>query len=184
MYICVFHGHFHIFFMYVGPPFPPSDLAVVPIGVGSLRISWVAPFFYPNETLYYNLTVFNLRHSISEPLLNETNLLVQHFFFSNDSTEILNNSGLCDVYRFIVTVRNDFGMSGPSEIIDRSLPTVPNISDVESTIQLMLLKTTNRVFVVILFDSNVNNKHPNQHYTKKNFNLSRRAEHVPHMIQC
>ena len=103
---------------------------LTPLTVNTLRVSWFSPPTPPGVTLYFNLTIFNLNSSSSEPVLMRTDIQTLHYNFTDN-----NMTRPCDVYSFQVTARNDVGIGNPSEIITGSLPSLPDISTVEDSLQ-------------------------------------------------
>ncbi len=57
---------------------------------------------------------------------------------------------LCDLYRFQVLAFNPAGVSEPS-MIDRRFPSLPNISQLERTLEHTLLKAANGVTLTVKF---------------------------------
>ena len=55
----------------------------------------------------------------------------------------------CNVFSFVVTAINAAGESAPSEIISRSLPTRPDISLVQESLEYSIAKTTEGVFLTV-----------------------------------
>ena len=55
----------------------------------------------------------------------------------------------CDVFSFVVTAINSVGESAPSEMISRSLPTIPDISLVQKSLEYSIAKTTEGVFLTV-----------------------------------
>ena len=60
----------------------------------------------------------------------------------------------CDVYSFQVTARNDAGIGNQSEIITGSLPSLPDISAVEDSLQHSLAKANGSVTLRVQFNVN------------------------------
>ena len=135
-------------FIFTGPP-SPLNVMLTPLTVNFIRISWSSPPTPPGVTLYFNLTIFNLNSSSSEPVLMRTDIQTQHFIFTDD-----NRARSCDVYSFQVTARNDAGIGNPSEIITGSLPSLPDISAVEDSLQHSLAKANGSVTLRVQFNVN------------------------------
>ena len=55
----------------------------------------------------------------------------------------------CNVFSFVVTATNAAGESAPSEMISRSLPTIPDISLVQESLKYSIAKTTEGVFLTV-----------------------------------
>ena len=66
----------------------------------------------------------------------------------------MSQSRPCDVYSFQVTARNDVGIGNPSEIIIGSLPSLPDISAVEDSLQHSLAKANGSVTLRVQFNVN------------------------------
>ena len=122
------HAEFEDEFEFTGPPSPPTDVTLTPLTVNSLRVSWSSPPTPPGVTLYFNLMIFNLNCSSSEPVLMRTDIQTLHYIFTDN-----NITRPCDVYSFQVTARNDVGIGDSSEIITGSLPSLPDMSAVEDS---------------------------------------------------
>ena len=132
----IMHAEIEDEFEYTGPPSPPTDVMLTPLTVNSVRVSWSSPPTPPGVTLYFNLTIFNINSSSSEPVLMRTDIQTLHYVFTDDMSQ----SRPCDVYSFQVTARNDVGIDNSSEIITGSLPSLPDISAVEDSLQHFLVK--------------------------------------------
>ena len=145
----IMHAEIEDDFEFTGPPSPPTDVMLTPITVNSLRVSWSSPPIPPGVTLYFNLTIFNLNSSSSEPVLMRTDIQTQHYIFTDG-----NRARPCDVYSFQVTARNDAGMGNPSEIITGSLPSLPDMSAVEDSLQHSLAKADGSVTMRVQFNVN------------------------------
>ena len=82
----------------------------------------------------YTLTATNLNDSSSEPIV-VTGIQEQNYIFTARS------STSCDVYSFQVSAMNAAGASNPSQVITRSLPSLPDISAVEESLSHSLMVT-------------------------------------------
>ena len=80
----------------------------------------------------FTLNVTNLNASNTEPL-TERGIRNLYYIFTD-------NSPNCDVYRFQVSALNEAGVTNSNEIITRSLPSLPDISAVEDSLQHSLAK--------------------------------------------
>ena len=120
-----------------GPPPPPTNLTATENGPGSLNISWSLAFV-EGVTVNFTLTAINLNDSTTQIISTQE----QHHIFSvRDSTS-------CDTYSFQVTAMADSGDSDPSEVITRSIPSLPDISLVVNSVDHSLAKTANSQFTL------------------------------------
>ena len=78
-----------------------------------------------------------------------TDIQTQHYIFTDND-----RARPCDVYSFQVTARNDAGIGNPSEIITGSLPSLPDISAVEDSLQHSLAKANGSVTLRVQFNVN------------------------------
>ena len=90
----------------------------------------------------YTLTVTNLNDSSSEPV-DVTGIQEQNYIFTALSS--------CDMYSFQVTAINAAGASNPSQVITRSLPSLPDISPVEESLSHSLMVTGEGVQLTVSF---------------------------------
>ena len=123
--------------MHAGPPSTPADLAATENGVGSLNISW-SLVTIEGVAVNFTVTVTNLNDSSTGPM-EVSGIQDQYYIFT------LEDSTSCDVYSFQVTAVNGAGTGTPSEIITRSLPSLPDISPVEDSLQNYLVRTASGV---------------------------------------
>ena len=107
--------------MHAGPPSTPAHLAATENGVGSLNISWSLVTMEGVE-VNFSVTVTNLNDSSTGPM-EVSGIQDQHYIFT------LKDSTSCDVYSFQVAAVNAAG-TNTSDIITRSLPSLPDISPV------------------------------------------------------
>ena len=130
--------------LHAGPPSIPADLAATKNGVGSLNISW-SLVTIEGVAVNFTVTVMNLNDSSTGPM-EVSGIQDQHYIFTiEDSTS-------CDVYSFQVTAVNDAGTGTPSEIITRRLPSLPDISPVQDSLQHSLVRTASRVTLSVTFN--------------------------------
>ena len=120
-----------------GPPSSPADLAATGNGVGSLNISW-SLVTIEGVAMTFTVTVTNLNDSSTGPM-EVSGIQDQHYIFT------LEDSTSCDVYSFQVTAVNGAGTGTPSQIITRSLPSLPDISPVQDSLQHSLVRTASGV---------------------------------------
>ena len=122
-----------------GPPPAPADLAATENGVESLNISW-SLMTMEGEAVNFTVTVTNLNDSST---MEVSGIQYHHYIFnkSRDSTS-------CDVYSFQVTAVNGAGSGTPSEIINRSLPSLP----VQDSLQHFLVRTASGVTLSVTFN--------------------------------
>ena len=126
--------------MYIIPGLPPrpTNLAAIPNGLGSLNISWSLATFVKGVPVNFALTAMNLNDSTAQTISSQE----QHHIFSvQDSTS-------CDTYSFQVTAMAGSGDSDPSEVITRSIPSLPDISLVVNSVDHSLAKTANSQFTL------------------------------------
>ena len=129
--------------MHAGPPSTPTDLAATENGVGSLNISW-SLVTIEGVAVNFTVTVTNLNDS-STPM-EVSGIQDQHYILT------LEDSTSCDVYSFQVTAVNGAGTGTPSEIITRSLPSLPDISPVQDSLQHSLVRTASGVTLSVSFN--------------------------------
>ena len=129
----------------VGRPSSPSNVTISENGINSVQVRWSSPII-PGVTLYFNLIITNLNSSNNEA----TNLSThqQHYVFTANREPI----SACNVYTFQVTARNHAGIGDPSEIISKSLPSLPQISIVEDSVQHSLVKIADGVTLSVHFN--------------------------------
>ena len=130
--------------MHVGPPSTPVDLAATENGVGSLNISW-SLVTIEGVAVNFTVTVMNLNDSSTGPM-EVSGIQDQHYIFT------LEDSTSCDVYSFQATAENGAGRGTPSEIITRNLPSLPDISPVQDSLQHSLVRTTSGVTLSVTFN--------------------------------
>ena len=133
--------------MHAGPPSTPADLAATENGVGSLNISW-SLVTIEGVAVNFTVTVMNLNDSSTGPM-EVSGIQDQHYIFT------LEDSTSCDVYSFQVTAVNGAGTGTPSEIITRSLPSLPDISPVQDSLQHSLVRTASGVTLSVTFNVRV-----------------------------
>ena len=150
--IVTFYGksklHFMTFVMhthsYSGTPSTPDDLAAIANGFGSLNISW-SLVTIEGVAVIFTVTVTNLNDSSTGPM-EVSGIQDQHYIFTiEDSTS-------CDVYSFQVTAMNGAGTGTPSQITTRSLPSLPDISPVQDSLQHSLVRTSSGVTLSVTFN--------------------------------
>ena len=127
-----------------GPPSTPADLAATENGVGSLNISW-SLVTIEGVAVNFTVTVMNLNDSSTGPM-EVSGIQDQHYIFT------LEDSTSCDVYSFQVTAVNGAGTGTPSQIITRSLPSLPDISPVQDSLQHSLVRTASGVTLSVTFN--------------------------------
>ena len=133
--------------MHAGPPSAPADLAATENGVGSLNISW-SLVTIEGVAVNFTVTVTNLNDSSTGPM-EVSGIQDKHYIFT------LEDSTLCDVYSFQVTAVNGAGTGTPSENIIRSLPSLPDISPVQDSLQHSLVRTASGVTLSVTFNVHV-----------------------------
>ena len=130
--------------MNAGPPSTPADLEATENGVGSLNISW-SLVTIEGVAVTFTVTVTNLNDSSTGPM-EVSGIQDQHYIFT------LEDSTSCDVYSFQVTAVNGAGTGTPSEIITRILPSLPDISPVQDSLQHSLVRTASGVTLSVTFN--------------------------------
>ena len=130
--------------MHAGPPSTPADLAATENGVGSLNFSW-SLVTIEGVAVNFTVTVTNLNDSSTGPI-GKSGIQDQHYIFT------LEDSTSCDVYSFQVTAVNGAGTGIPSEIITRSLPSLPDISPVQDSLQHSLVRKASGVTLSVTFN--------------------------------
>ena len=128
-----------------GPPSSPADLAATEKGVGSVNISW-SLVTIEGVAVTFTVTVMNLNDSSSTGPMEVSGIQDQHYIFT------LEDSTSCDLYSFQVTAVNGAGTGTPSEIITRSLPSLPDISPVQDSLQHSLVRTASGVILSVTFN--------------------------------
>ena len=93
----------------------------------------------------FTVTVMNLNDSSTGPM-EVSGIQDQHYIFT------LEDSTSCDVYSFQVTAVNGAGTGNTSEIITRSLPSLPDISPVQDSLQHSLARTASGVTLSVTFN--------------------------------
>ncbi len=135
----------HVFMLLPGAPSSPTNITLIENGVSSIRMEWSSPMI-EGVNLKFILTVTNLNSSSSQPLVI-TNNTTQHYNFTMEG-----NPSSCDVYAFQITALNGAGASDSSEIITRSLPSLPDISQVEDSLQHSLVNTEDGIKLNVTFN--------------------------------
>ena len=130
--------------MHAGPPSTPAGLAATENGIGSLNISW-SLVTMEGVAVTFTMTVTNLNDS-STGLMEVSGIQDQHYIFT------LEDSTSCDVYSFQVTAVNGAGTGTPSEIITRSLLSLPDISPVQDSLQHSLVRKASGVTLSVTFN--------------------------------
>ena len=125
------------------PP-APFDVRASENGSQSLKVSWSFVRFIEGVVVTFTLTVSNLQLNDSEPLVIG-GIQEQYYFFTALS------STSCDTYSFQVTALNVAGVSNSSEVITRSLPSLPDISAVEVSLSHSLMVSGKGVQLTISF---------------------------------
>ncbi len=129
-----------------GPPSSPTNLAARENGVGSIGISWLS-LPIENVSVWFTLNTTNLDDTSSESIII-SGISQQHYIF----TPTGGGNTSCGVYTFQITALNDAGASDPSEIFTRSLPSLPDISQVEDSLQHSLVNTEDGITLNVTFD--------------------------------
>ncbi len=131
-----------------GPPSSPTNLTARENGVGSIRISWLS-LPIENVSVWFTLNTTNLDDTNSESIII-SGISQQHYIF----TPTGGGNTSCDVYTFQMTALNGAGASDPSasEIITRSLPSLPDTSQVEDSLQHYLVNTEDDLKLNVTFD--------------------------------
>ena len=93
----------------------------------------------------FTVTVINLNDSSTGPM-EVSGIQNQHYIFT------LEDSTSCDVYSFQVTAVNGAGTGTLSDIITRSLPSLPDISPVQDSLQHSLVRTADGIVLEVTFN--------------------------------
>ncbi len=129
-----------------GPPSSPTNLAARENGVGSIRISWLS-LPIENVSVWFTLNATNLDDTSSESIII-SGISQQHYIF----TPTGGGNTSCDIYTFQITALNDAGAGDPREIITRSLPSLPDISQVEDSLQHSLVNSEDGITLNVTFN--------------------------------
>ena len=114
-----YYNNLKVIIIIAGSPSSPADVVATENGVESLNISW-SLVTIEGVAVNFTVTVMNLNDS-STGSMEVSGIQDQHYIFT------LEDSTSCDVYSFQVTAVNGAGTGTPSEIITRSLPSLPDI---------------------------------------------------------
>ena len=99
--------------------------------------------------MQFELNVVNLNASSTSGSIVVSGIEDQHYIFTvEDSTP-------CDVYSFQVMATNEAGSSDPSEVITRTIPTLPDISQVEESLHYSLEKIEDGVVMNATFSVSI-----------------------------
>ena len=120
----------------------PSNVVANVVGPGSLNISW-SYVAIEGEVTNFTVTVINQSNT---RLMEVSGIQDQHYIFS------IENNASCDVYSFQVTAMNGAGRSTPSQIIRRRVPSLPDISPVQDSLQHSLVRTASGVALSVTFN--------------------------------
>lgn len=141
------------YYITTGPPLPPTNITFTANGVNSITIRWTS------SSVRGVSTTFNLR--ITNPSTGPVligDIQTNHYVFS------VNGTPSCDSYGFQVTAVNDAGTSNPSQMVTRSLPSLPDVSSVSGSLRHSLgLNSSGVVLLSVTFDVSVtcNSEAPN-----------------------
>ena len=134
-----FKGPCEIILFTLGPPQPPSDVALSPFSPQAVNISWLLPNLDPNINTSFTLTVM----ATQQPSTTQ----IQHTL---DTFYIFSPIGSpCEEHQINVTARNEAGVSEPGEALFSSLPLPPSVGTVESSLQYSVRKSEGKVTVAI-----------------------------------
>lgn len=122
----------------IGSPSAPTGLVATENGLGSLNITWSLD----GVAVLFTLTATNPNAS---PIV-VSGIPDQYYIFT------VENVTSCDIYSFQVIAVNDAGSSDTSEIITRSLPSIPEISAVENSLSHSLAKTADGITLTVTFE--------------------------------
>ncbi len=136
----------HVFMLLPGVPSSPTNITLSVTAVNSLRVEWSSSIIKGGVDPQFILTVTNLNSSSSQPLVIP-NITTQHYNFTMEG-----DPSSCDVYTFQITALDDAGASDPSEIITRSLPSLPDIFQVEDSLQHSLVNTEDGITLNVTFN--------------------------------
>ena len=111
----------------------PQNLTATANGLGSLQISWDNA---DNVSVEFVVTATNVANS-SETIVTKTFQLNSVISFSDNTS--------CNNYSIQVVANNSAGQGPPSDVIIRSVPSLPEISAVEESLQHTLRGTSNGI---------------------------------------
>ena len=120
----------------------PENLTATANGLGSLQISWSLNNA-DNVSVDFVLTATNVADS-SETIVMRMSQLNSVIPFSDTTS--------CNTYSIQVVANNSAGQGPPSDIIIRSVPSLPEISAVEESLQHTLRRTSSGVTLDVTFD--------------------------------
>ncbi len=132
-----------------GPPSSPTNITASENGVGSIRISWLS-LAIENVSVWFTLNATNLDDTSSESIII-SGISQQHYIF----TPTGGGNTSCDIYTFQITALNDAGAGDPREIITRSLPSLPDISQVEDSLQHSLVNSEDGITLNVTFNVSI-----------------------------
>ena len=128
--------------IHAGLPLPPTNLIATENGLGSLNISWSFAF---QEGIPINFTLFaiNLNTTDDVQTTQKTGIRDQYLAFVVDSPTS------CDSYSFTVAAVNRVGQGDSSEATIATLPSIPDLSLVEDSLEHSLNKSGDRFLLTV-----------------------------------
>ena len=117
----------------------PENLTATPNGVGSLQISWSLNNA-DNVAVGFVVTATN----VTETIVMRTSQLNSVIPFSDNTS--------CNNYSIQVVANNSAGQGPPSDVIIRSVPSLPEISAVEESLLYTLRRTSSGVTLDVLLN--------------------------------
>ena len=123
-----------------GPPLAPKNLTATANGLGSLQISWSLDNA-DNVSVDYVVTATDVA-TPSETIIKGTSQLNSVISFSDNIS--------CNNYSIQVVANNSAGQGPPSDVIIRSVPSLPEISAVEESLQHTLRRTSNGITLDVI----------------------------------
>ena len=122
----------------------PRNLSTSITGVSALQLSWNFSC-KPDVFHWFNIEVLNL---------NSTNTIptIVSMVFGNRYSFTRSNNTSCDVYKFVVIAVGDSFMNRHSEPVMMNFPALPDVSPVEDSLVLSLMKFEDGVLLSFSFD--------------------------------
>ena len=122
----------------------PDNLTATANGLGSLQISWSLDNAH-NVPVEFVVTATNINVADpSETIVTRTSQLNSVISFSDTTS--------CNNYSIQVVANNSAGQGPPSDVIIRSVPSLPEISAVEESLEHTLRRSSSGVTLDVTLD--------------------------------